>query len=70
TIRYSLPKASNVTLKVYDIIGNEVSTLVNEFKVPGNYQIKFDASRLSSGVYFYRIKTEYFTSSKKLILLK
>jgi hypothetical protein len=70
TISYSLPKASNVSLKVYDIIGNEVATLVNEFKAPGNYQIKFDASRLSSGVYFYRIQTEYFTSSKKLILLK
>jgi hypothetical protein len=70
SINYSIPKASSVSLKVYDIIGNEVATLLNEFKSPGNYLVQFDASKLSSGVYFYRIQADYFTSTKKLILLK
>ena len=70
SINYSIPRASSVSLKVYDIIGNEVATLVNEFKSPGNYLVQFDASKLSSGVYFYRIQTEYFTMTKKLLLLK
>jgi hypothetical protein len=70
SINYSIPKASSVSLKVYDIIGNEVATLVNEFKNPGNYLVQFDASKLSSGVYFYRIQADYFTSTKKLLLLK
>jgi len=69
-IRYAIPKASNVTIKVYDIIGNEITTLVNEFKSPGNYLIAFDASKLSSGVYFYRILADNFISTKKLLLLK
>ena len=66
-----------VSLKVYDILGNEVATLVNEFKKPGFYEIQFDGSKLSSGVYFYRIvihsdglQTDNFISTKKLILLK
>jgi hypothetical protein len=70
SINYSIPKASSVSLKVYDIIGNEVATLVNEFKNPGNYLVQFDASKLSSGVYFYRIQADDFTSTKKLLLLK
>ena len=59
-----------VTLKIYDILGNEISTLVNEPKSPGTYEIQFNASNLTSGVYFYKIETEKFSQSKKMILLK
>jgi hypothetical protein len=59
-----------VTLKVYDILGNEVATLVNEEKPAGNYQFKFDAANLPSGIYFYRIQTNNFTQIKKMVLLK
>lgn len=59
-----------VTLKVYDILGKEVAVLVNEEKAPGSYRVVFDASNLSSGVYFYTLKAGEFISSKKLILMK
>jgi hypothetical protein len=70
TIGYSLPKASDVTVKVYDILGGEVKTLVSEFKSAGNYNINFDASGLASGVYYYKIQAGDFTEVKKLTLLK
>ena len=70
TIKYSIPKASFVVLKIYDIIGEEVATLVNAQKPSGNYSVKFDASNLSSGIYFYRITSCNFMATKKLILLK
>ncbi|MEJ2196512.1 MAG: T9SS type A sorting domain-containing protein, partial [Ignavibacteriaceae bacterium] len=57
TIRYSIPEAGLVTLNVYNILGEEIATLVNEEKTAGNYEIEFDASNLSSGIYFYRIQT-------------
>ena len=63
----------NVTLKVYDILGNEIATLVNKIQTPGNYEIKFDASvsrRISTGVYFYKLQSGNFTQSKKMILLR
>ena len=69
-ISYSIPQNSFVTVKVYDIIGNEVSTLVNQTQSAGKYDVKFDASSLSNGVYFYTIKADNFTSTKKMILLK
>ena len=69
-ISYRLPVTSNVLLKVYNIIGNEVATLVNEEKSPGNYQVSFDASSLSSGTYFYKLTTDSFTETKKMMLLK
>jgi hypothetical protein len=69
-ISYSLPQNSFVTLKVYDIIGNEVATLVNETKSAGKYDVSFEASNLSNGVYLYSIKTNNFTSTKKMILMK
>ena len=59
-----------VTLKVYDILGREVATLVNERRNPGKYDMIFDGSNLPSGVYFYRLQTERYTNTKKLILLK
>ncbi len=57
-------------LVVFDIIGNRVSTLVNEIKQPGTYEVEFDASNLSSGVYFYQLKAGDYTSVKKMLLLK
>jgi hypothetical protein len=59
-----------VTLKVYDILGAEVVTLVNEEKAAGKYEVNFDASRLASGVYIYRIQVNEFISVKKMVLLK
>jgi len=69
-INYSLPQTNFVTIKVYDLLGSEVKTLVNEEKLIGNYEVEFDASNLSSGVYFYRIQAGKFLDTKKLILLK
>ncbi|MCU0342612.1 MAG: T9SS type A sorting domain-containing protein [Ignavibacterium sp.] len=69
-ISYSIPQNSFVTLKVYDVIGNEVATLVNQSQSAGKYEVRFDASNLSNGVYMYSIKTDNFTSTKKMILMK
>lgn len=69
-IRYQLPQEGYVTLKIYDMLGREVSTLVNEYKNAGEYKINFDASSLSSGVYVYRILVNDFVSTKKMILMK
>ncbi|MDP3148082.1 MAG: metallophosphoesterase [Ignavibacteria bacterium] len=69
-INYQLPKNSFVTLKIYDVLGNEIISLVNEEKAAGKYQSVFDGSQLSSGVYFYKIHAGDFLEIKKLILLK
>ncbi len=69
-IKYSLAKAGYVTIKVFDLLGREVSTLLNEFKNPGNYEITFVADGLSSGIYLYRLQTENNTQMKKMILLR
>jgi hypothetical protein len=70
TIKYQLPKAGFVTLKIYDILGKEVITLVNENKVAGRHSVELNASRFSGGVYIYELKTPGFTSSKKMVLTK
>lgn len=70
TINYSVSTTSFVTLKVYDVLGKEVVTLVNEEKGVGNYSIEFNAKAFSSGVYFYRIQTRDFVATKKLVYLK
>ncbi len=70
SIRFDIPKASNVKMVVYDILGREVRTLVNEFKNPGAYELKFDASNLASGTYFYRIEAGDFVQIKKMVLVK
>ena len=70
TINYSLPKAGNVTIMIYDILGREIRTLVNEEKTAGNYTVQFNGSNLSSGIYFYRMQSGSFSQTKKLILLK
>jgi len=59
-----------VTLKVYDILGREVKTLVNDFKTKGRYEVTFDASRLASGLYIYEITSGSFKASKKMSLIK
>ena len=69
-IRYSTPKRSIVSLKVYDLIGNEIVTLVNEEKEKGIYSLNFNASSLASGMYLYRLETGSFADTKKMILLK
>lgn len=69
-IIWQSPVAGHQTLKVYDVLGNEVATLVDEYKEPGKYKIEFDASNLPSGVYIYRLQTDAFTNTKKMILLK
>jgi hypothetical protein len=69
-IKYSIPRSSFVTLKVFDMLGREVFTLVNEYKPANNYEIEFNASRLPSGIYFYRIQAGSFVETKKLVLLK
>lgn len=69
-ISYSVPKSSIVTIKVFDILGREVSTLVNEMKLPGNYKETFNAGKLASGVYFYQLKANGYTLIKKMLLLK
>ena len=70
TINYSIPKSGLVTIKVYDILGREVTTLVNEEKNAGNYNVEFNASRLASGIYLYRMSAGSFEETKKLILIK
>jgi len=69
-ISYSVPTSSFINLKVYDILGNEIAVLVNEEKQAGNYQINFDASKLTGGVYFYQLRTNSFVDTKKMILMK
>jgi len=69
-IAYQLPQAGFVTIKLYDAIGKEVKTLVNKQQSAGNYSFNFDARKLTSGVYFYKMDVNNFTQSKKMILLK
>ena len=69
-ITYNIPQRSNVSLKIYDVLGKEIATLVNEQKEAGLYEIKYDASKLSSGVYIYSIQAGDFLESRKMILMK
>jgi cyclomaltodextrinase len=69
-ISYSIPAANFVTLKVYDILGREVQTLVNDRKQAGTYSVVFNASKLASGIYFYRLTSGDFVQTKKMILVK
>ena len=69
-ISYQLPVSCEVVLKVFDILGNEVTTLVNEEKPAASYEVKFDASGLSSGGYMYKLQAGAFIETKKMILLR
>jgi len=70
TISFSIPTSEFVTLKVFNLLGREVTTLVNEEKPNGIYNVQFDGSSLASGVYYYQLKSGEFVSTKKLLLLK
>ena len=70
TIKYGIPRNSHVKIVLYDILGREVTTLVNEIKNSGYYTVRFNASSLASGIYFYRIKAGNFIQVKKMMLLK
>jgi len=78
TIKYSVPNfvnspfsaAINIELSIYDILGRKVKTLVNKIMKPGNYEVSFDASDLSSGVYFYKLQSDGFLETKRMLLLK
>ncbi|MEO8666126.1 MAG: T9SS type A sorting domain-containing protein, partial [Ignavibacteria bacterium] len=69
-ISFNIPKSGLVTLKIYDMVGKEVATLVNEVKNIGNYEVEFNGSNLSSGTYFYRMESTNFVDTKKMILIK
>jgi hypothetical protein len=77
-IKYSIPSVTlrqaqsdnNVTLKVYDVLGTEITTLVNEQKQPGTYEVEFEGTNLASGIYFYQLKAGTFIETKKMILLR
>ena len=69
-IRYQVSSISPVTLKIYDILGNEVTTLVNEQKELGYYEVDFNAVSFASGVYIYRLQAGSYVSTKKMILMK
>jgi len=70
TIKYQIPELSFVTLKIYDVLGSEIITLVNEEKSAGNYEVEFNASSLPSGVYFYILQAGSFVETKKMVLMK
>ncbi len=70
TIKFQIPKAGNVTLKIYDILGNEITTLVDEFKEVGKFEVNFNASSLASGVYIYRLNVNDYVNVNKMVLLK
>ena len=69
-ISYSIKEEGLVTLKVYDILGTEITTLVNENKPAGNYEAEFDASQLPSGMYIYKLQSGSFSDVKKMLLTK
>ena len=70
TISYTIPKSGFVQLKVYDLLGREVASLVDKERAVGNYKVEFNASNLTSGIYFYRLQSNNFTETKKLAILK
>ncbi|MFN3694904.1 MAG: T9SS type A sorting domain-containing protein [Ignavibacterium sp.] len=69
-IQFSVSKAQSVSLKVFDVLGNEIATLVNEELTPGVYQYNFDATNLSSGVYYYKLQSGNYSETKKMILMR
>ena len=67
---FSIAAAGHVLLKVYDVLGSEVASLLNEVKEPGNYSVLFDGNKLSSGIYIYKLTAGTYTSVKKMILTR
>jgi len=69
-IKYQIANAGFVNMRVYDVLGNEIATLVNEEKAAGNYAVEFDGSTLTSGIYFYKLQAGIFIETKKMLMLK
>jgi hypothetical protein len=69
-IRYEVPRESHVTLRIHNVLGQEVAALVNELRQPGRYQVQWNAENFSSGVYFYRLQAGDFVQTKKLMVVK
>jgi len=69
-IEYSIPASDFINLKIYNILGHEIKTLVNENQTPGSYKVTFDGSNLPSGVYYYRLETKGNISTKSMLLIK
>jgi hypothetical protein len=69
-IKYTIPFSSNVKLIIYDILGNEITTLIDDFKKSGSYNVTVDASNFTSGIYIYRLLTDSFIDTKKMIFIK
>ena len=70
SIKFTIPESGRIKVKIFDVLGNEVRTLLDETRSPGTYEINFDASGLSSGVYFYSMESGKFHSVRKMILMK
>jgi len=70
TIQFALAESGEITLEVINVLGHTVATLVNEFRAPGNYQVTFNGSGLSSGVYFYRLKSGTNIQTRRMLLVK
>ncbi|MCX7833160.1 MAG: FG-GAP-like repeat-containing protein [Ignavibacteria bacterium] len=69
-INYNIPNSGKVSLKIYDILGHEVTTVIDTYQSAGSYKIILDVSKFTSGIYFYKLQTEKFTATKKMILIK
>ena len=69
-IRFSMPEESFVTIKVFNTLGEEITILINENIIAGNYEVEFDASKLPSGIYLYRLRAGSFVETKKMVLMK
>ena len=70
TIKYQIPQSGLVTIKVYNLLGKEVKTLVNQYQNTESHEVKFNAGNLPSGIYFYRLETSRYSKTKKLLLVK
>ena len=69
-INFSIPKQGLVSLKIYDVLGKEIMTLINEQKTAGSYEVDFNGINLASGAYFYRLESSEFVDIKRMILIK
>jgi len=69
-INYQIPELSFVTLRVYDVLGNEIAALVKGEKPAGSYEVEFNASSIPSGIYFYKLQAGSFVETKKMVLMK
>jgi hypothetical protein len=70
TIKYSVAKGGKVSIKIYDILGRQIMTIVNEYKDPGYYTIHLNAEKFASGLYFYRMETGNYSNTRKFLLIK